>query len=167
MAKTVDIADQLWRELGAPSFVSIPSIAFWLQTNIGKLNTRINRKFQLSPALEIVEIIDDISYLIDEDAVSIYKKMYSLHYYDLEIRRNIGAAGAEPIVEIVNDGKSVRKVSKTEIGKNLYNIRKLESEELEKMITGYKLHRANPRQVAGDDTIQGTNNLKGYIQGVL
>ena len=32
--KVVDIADEVYRELGSPTDLSIPAIAFWLRTNI-------------------------------------------------------------------------------------------------------------------------------------
>jgi len=33
--KIVDIADEIYRELAEPSTISIPSIAFWIRSNVG------------------------------------------------------------------------------------------------------------------------------------
>ena len=40
--KIVDIADEVFRELGEPSTISIPAISFWLRTNITALNSLLN-----------------------------------------------------------------------------------------------------------------------------
>ena len=46
--KIVDIADEIYRELGEPSSISIPAISFWIRSNIGELNNRINTTFKIS-----------------------------------------------------------------------------------------------------------------------
>ena len=45
--KIVDIADELYRELGEPSSISIPAISFWIRSNVGELNNRINTTFKI------------------------------------------------------------------------------------------------------------------------
>jgi len=45
--KIVDIADEIFRELGNPSTISIPAIAFWIRSNVGELNNRINTTFKI------------------------------------------------------------------------------------------------------------------------
>lgn len=45
--KIVDIADELYRELGQPSSISIPAISFWIRSNVGELNNRINTTFKI------------------------------------------------------------------------------------------------------------------------
>ena len=40
--KIVDIADEIYRELGSISTLSIPAIAYWVRGNIGSLNNYIN-----------------------------------------------------------------------------------------------------------------------------
>ena len=46
--KIVDIADELFRELGEPSSISVPAISFWIRSNVGELNNRINTTFKIS-----------------------------------------------------------------------------------------------------------------------
>jgi hypothetical protein len=46
--KIVDIADELYRELGEPSSISIPAISFWIRSNVGELNNRINTTFKIT-----------------------------------------------------------------------------------------------------------------------
>ena len=45
--KIVDIADELYRELAEPSSISIPAISFWIRSNVGELNNRINTTFKI------------------------------------------------------------------------------------------------------------------------
>jgi hypothetical protein len=45
--KIVDIADEIYRELGEPSSISIPAISFWIRSNVGELNNRINTSFKI------------------------------------------------------------------------------------------------------------------------
>ena len=45
--KIVDIADEIYRELGEPSSISIPAISFWIRSNVGELNNRINTTFKI------------------------------------------------------------------------------------------------------------------------
>ena len=54
--KIVDIADELYREMGEPSDSSIASIAFWLRTNISRLNILINKPYTINE--ETLEISD-------------------------------------------------------------------------------------------------------------
>ena len=45
--KIVDIADEIFRELGNPLTISIPAISFWIRSNVGELNNRINTTFKI------------------------------------------------------------------------------------------------------------------------
>ena len=53
--KIVDIADEIFRELGSPSDLSIPAIAFWLRSNMGALNNHINMAFKINTTTFEVE----------------------------------------------------------------------------------------------------------------
>ena len=45
--KIVDIADEIFRELGNPSTISIPAFSFWIRSIVGELNNRINTTFKI------------------------------------------------------------------------------------------------------------------------
>ena len=60
----------------------------------------------------------------------------------------------------------VRKISKTEIGRNLISIKKAEVEEFNSFVTAYKTNKASPRQVTGDDTVVGYYIGKNYPLGI-
>ena len=46
--KIVDIADEVYRELGEPADISIASVAYWLRTNLGRLNVLLNKPYLIS-----------------------------------------------------------------------------------------------------------------------
>jgi len=159
--KVVDIADDIYRELGSPSTLSIPAIAFYVRGSVGALNNHINTVFELnSSSLEIEESITNIGETITTTEigiaeVAILKKMYIVHFYDSKIRTNLTALDADTIVEVTDQGSSVRKVNKNEVSKTLLSIRNQEYEGLQKLISQYKISKSIPNQVAGDDTTEG------------
>ena len=86
--KIVDISDEIYRELGEPSDISIPSIAFWLRTNLGKLNIHLNKKYFINTLDLEVDAISPETFTITEK--TIFKKLYNIHYYDRQIIKLIG-----------------------------------------------------------------------------
>ena len=166
--KVVDIANEIYMELASPSNTSVAAIAFWVRSNIGRLNNFLNENFSIdATTYEIINTLaDNTTQEININAAAVLKKMYSLHYYDILIRENIGASGTDSFVEVESDGMRVRRVSKTEVGRNLYNLKKAESEELQLMIHAYKSNSASPIQVAGDDTVVGYYIGKNYPLGI-
>lgn len=155
--KVVDIANEIYMELASPSNTSVAAIAFWVRSNIGRLNNYLNENFSINgTTFEIINTLaDNTTQEININAAAVLKKMYNLHYYDILIRENIGASGTDSFIEVESDGMRVRRVSKTEVGRNLYNLKKAESDELKSLIHAYKTNSASPIQVAGDDTTVG------------
>ena len=101
---------------------------------------------------------------IQPEEASILKKMYIVHYYDQQIRSTVGAASSDPVVEVASDGSRVRKINKNELSKTYLSLKKEEYAELTDLINAYKLRKASPVQVAGDDTVVGqySINYDGY-----
>lgn len=153
--KVVDIADEIHRELGNPTAYSITAIAFWVRTSIGELNNLLMTNFSVNATT--LEIQDDCTTPneITPEAVAILKKMYMVHYYDLEIKKNLISISTDSIIEVRDQGSSVRKVNKNQITSTLGNLRKQEVNGLSDLITAYRSRSAEPRQVAGDDTVEG------------
>ena len=62
----------------------------------------------------------------------------------------------------INDGKRLvlngNKINKNEIIKSLTNLKRQEYSELQKLINGYKISNSTPKQVTGDDTVEGPTN---------
>jgi len=159
--KVVDIADETYRELGSPTDMSIPAIAFWLRTNLGSLNNHINTSFVVNETTYELEqeTTDDggtsVTLEIAEEEKSIFKKLYMLHYYDIKIRSNIISISTDSVVSVTDDNSSVTKINKNEVSRVLTNIKRLEFEELKNLINQYNLNKSAPIQVAGDDTVEG------------
>jgi hypothetical protein len=151
--KVVDIADEVYRELGSPTDLSISAIAFWIRTNIGELNNLLFTTYDVH--VSTLELLDADNAEITAEAVAIMKKMYSIHYYDLQIKKNITSLSTDTILEVSDQGSSVKKVNKNEINKTLSSVRNQEIVSMKNLITAYRLRSAEPRQVAGDDTVAG------------
>jgi hypothetical protein len=188
--KIVDIADEIYRELGQPDDISIPSIAFWLRTNLGKLNILIDKNYTINQIDLEVEAITPETFTITEKAI--FKKMYNISYYDRQIINLIGKSRSINLIstdtstsginnadsiQISENGFTYQKSSSTktanetikantqfirQLGLNFVELKKQESEELKSLIDSYNLNAVNPLQVAGDDTIQGVNYPSTY-----
>ena len=72
--KVVDIADEVFRELGEPTILSIPAISFWLRANIGQLNNYIHTEFLVNTS--DLEIKTSAGVEIGEEEKAVLKKMY-------------------------------------------------------------------------------------------
>tara|TARA_Y100000310_G_C20385885_1_gene670380 strand:- start:101 stop:607 length:507 start_codon:yes stop_codon:yes gene_type:complete len=157
--KIVDIADEVFRDLEEPSSLSIPPITYWLRANIGTMNSYINSKYEIEAVT--LEIVDECGVLLKEEEKSILKKMYMVHYYDNQLRSNLIAISTDTVISVTDDNSSVVKINKNEVSKVVLQAKKQESEELQKMITAYKLSKVKPRQVAGDD-LESLNSVTKY-----
>ena len=142
--KVVDIADEIFRELGEPSTLSIPAIAFWVRTNIGALNNLINSTYSLNTStLELEQTVSDdtgadVTLEIGDNERAIMKKMYMVHYYDQQIRNNITTLGTDTVISVSDDGSSVTKVNRNEINKVYHQIKRQEHQELKELISHQK-----------------------------
>ena len=167
------MASETRDELGITSSPTESAVILWFRTNYGKLNNAIGRSYVVSddggnPVTYYLKetLLDGTIEEIGYDEAAILKKFYYIQYYDSKIRENVGAASMDAIVEVDSDGMRVRKVSKTEVGRNLVSYKKMELEELNSMISRYQVAKSNPRQVAGDDTIVGYYIGKNYPLGI-
>ena len=188
--KIVEIADEIYRELGEPSDVSIPSVAFWLRTNLGKLNILINKRYTINTLDLEVDAISPETFTIIEK--SIFKKMYNIHYYDRQIisligkSRNINLVNTDTSTSGVNNadnkqisenGFTYQKSSSTktanetikantqfirQLGLNFVELKKQETTELKMLTETYNLNEVNPLQIAGDDVYQETSRPYTY-----
>ena len=140
--KVVDISDQIYRELDSPTDLSVPTISFWLRSNVGVLNNYINTKFLVNAVLEIVNS-DDINVEIGLEEVAILKKMYFLHDYEKKLRSVLGAAAMDAVIQISDLGTSIRKVNKNEVGKTYAQVKKQEVEELNRNVNMNKWYQSS------------------------
>lgn len=160
--KIVDIADQIYRDLSSPTDLSIPAVAFWVRSHIGELNNHIHTSFYVDDdSLEVKQEKSGTKIEISENETAILKKMYMVHYYDVKVRYNIGAAATDTVIEVSDGGSKVKKINKNEVIKSLTSLKRQEYEELQKLINGYKISNSKPRQVTGDDTVEGQPGSDG------
>jgi hypothetical protein len=150
--KIVDVADELYREMGEPSDWSIASIAWWLRANIGDLNISINKRFYIDETT--LEILPEAGSgdLFTSPEKSIFKMLFAIHFYERLLRNALGAASTDSLIEINQNGFSARKINKNELAKTYAQFRKQINDELMTLIKSYNLNEARPMQVVGDDT---------------
>jgi hypothetical protein len=160
--KIVDIADEIYRELGEPSDLSYASIAFWLRTNIGDLNILINKKFYITEDTLEIGILEGSGDVFGNIEKSIFKMIYSVHYYERLFRNALGAASTDSVLEINQNGFMARKINKNELAKTYAQLRKQISDELETLTKNYNLNEIQPIQVVGDDTVSEPNRNYSY-----
>lgn len=127
---TTSIADEIYRELDQPSDLSIPSIAFWLQTNIGQLN--------LKTGLAVSVNLGALSETLSDEAVAIYKALFKIHYLKRKINQNLGAAAYSSIAEVKEGNRTVKRTNKNDIAKSYITMKESEERELNRLISAYK-----------------------------
>ena len=151
--KVIDIADEVFRELGEPTTLSIPAISFWLRANVGQLNNYIHTDYSVSATdLEIVFAEEAKTTEIGEEEKSILKKMYFIHFYDQKLRTHMTTMDTDTVLSVRDGDSSVTKINRNEIARSISAVKNQEYIELMRMIQSYTGTKAKPSQVAGDDT---------------
>lgn len=135
----VDIADEIYRELDEASDISIPTVAFWLLSNIGKLNSL------LGLSVGVIGTLFDTD--INPSQKNIFKLLYLIQYYDRQARKNLGAASIDSVVEVQEGNRNVRKTSKNDIAKTYMQMKNSSKEELVALVNAYKIGQMNPVDV--------------------
>ena len=164
--KIVDISDEIYRELGEPSDLSYASIAFWLRTNIGDLNILINKKFYIIDTTLEIGILEGSGDVFGDLEKSIFKMIYSVHYYERLFRNALGAASTDSTIEIDQNGFRAKRVNKNELAKTYSDLRKQIVSELDILTRNYNLNESQPLQVAGDDTIEAPGRSYSYSRNI-
>lgn len=158
MATTLtDLANEIWSELGQPSSVSIPAIAFYLKTNVGRLNLAIYSNYSV--------INNDFSAQLSSSESVIFKSLFMIHFYDMQINANLGAASLSSVLAVDSDGASVRMVSKNDLSKTYLAAKKDFVQLHNEMVSNYISSLSAPIDVHGNDNIgysYNYHNLAGY-----
>lgn len=149
--KVVDIADEILRELGEPSSLSVPAIAFWIRANAGYLNNLIHTDYTVSKTS--LELIDSDGDEIGEEEKGIMKKMYAIHFYDQKLRTHMTTMDTDTVISVRDGDSSVTKINRNEIAKSVAAVKNQEYQELKLMVASYTSTKAKPFQVVGDDTV--------------
>lgn len=158
MATTLtDLANETWSELGQPSSISIPAIAFYFKTNIGRLNLAIYSNYSI--------INNDFSpQLLSSESV-IFKSLFMIHFYDMQINANLGAAGISTTLSVDSDGSEVKLINRNDLAKTYLAAKKDFTQLHKEMVSNYISNLIGPIDVHGNDNISYTynyHNLIGY-----
>jgi hypothetical protein len=151
--KIVDVADEVYRELGEPADISIASIAYWLRTNIGKLNVLLGKPYLISETTLEIYSSDEAKDPFGINEKAIFKKIYTVYYYERLFRNALGAASTDSVISVTDDGSTVVKINKNELAKTWLDAKKQSDAELKILLDKYEINAVVPLQVAGDDTV--------------
>jgi len=146
-----DIANEIYVELGSPTSTSVNAISTWLRAKVGDLNNLIFENFVLTDN----EIVDSAGTQINKEAAAILKKLYKVYDYEVSIRTHMNAISTDTILEVNDQGSSVKKINRSEVSKTLAALKKEEEISLKYLIQSYCQRLSSPSQIAGDDTAQG------------
>jgi hypothetical protein len=164
--KIVDVADEVYREMGEPSDISIASIAYWLRTNIGKLNVLLNKPYLINETTLEIYSSDETNDPFGINEKAIFKKIYTVHYYERLFRNALGAASTDSTIEIDQNGFRAKRVNKNELAKTYSDLKKQSDEALKMLLDKYELNEVTPLQVAGDDTIEAPGRSYSYSRNI-
>ena len=154
--KVAEIGDEIYRELGEPSELSIAAISFWLRTNIGYLNASLGTDFSVDTG-DVSDGRDyEISPRLNEMEKVIFKLTYHVYHYDVKIREILTTASTDAVIELESDGSRIRKTNKVDQSRTYLKAREFRSIELVRLTMEYKRGNVVPVQVAGNDTIEAT-----------
>jgi hypothetical protein len=144
----IDLADDIFRELGQPTDLSIPQISYWLQNNIGQFNVMAAEATVYS-----VDAQDFVPELTIEQA-NIFKYMYLVRRYTTLMTNSLGAASYD-WSQLQEGDTTIRRVSKNEIAKNYNSIKLAYSRELDRLVFFYKQNRSVPGTYCRDYLLTG------------
>jgi hypothetical protein len=164
--KIVDVADEVYRELGEPADISIASVAYWLRTNIGKLNVLINKPYLINDTTLEIYSSDETKDPFGINEKTIFKKIYTVYYYERLFRNALGAASTDSTIEIDQNGFRAKRVNKNELAKTYSDLKKQSDEALKMLLDKYELNEVTPLQVAGDDTIEAPGRSYSYSRNI-
>lgn len=148
MTCVTQIAKELYEELNEPDDLSVSAIAYWLRSNLGKLNNKLCASFDIDCDLNVTP---DMS-LGEAD---IFKTLYAIYYFGKKATDNLGVAAVDTIIEIDSDGSRVRRYNRNELAKTYINLKNTANEDLKSLINGYKYCRASNAvsAVHGEDAL--------------
>lgn len=160
--KVVDIANEIYLENSSASDTSIPAIAYWIRSNIGRLNVITYEDFYVNDTT--LEILDSSGIEISYLATSILKTIYRTYRIDLDIRAHLTAISNDSILEASDEGFRVKKINRSELLKTLTLLKKDTLAELTNLAHNYHSLKGLPSQIAGDDTEKGiyTHNYSAF-----
>ena len=149
--KVTDLANEIWIENGSSSDTSIPAIAYFIRSQLGKINVLLFEDFVIEETSGQYEILDGTEE-ISIDAASIIKKIYEISQLDFNIRAQMNAQAADSVLEFKEaDGSSFKRVNRNESSKVYASLKKDELQSLKDLVTAYRIKKSVPLDVVGTD----------------
>ena len=147
------LATDIYTNIGSPTDLTEAAIQYWLRTNVDSLNAKTFSSYVLSSGTsgEIVDSAGNISGC----QMAVYKKMYEVYRWDTVIRTKLTALDSDSLLEVSDDGGTVRRVNKNEVIKTIKDLRSQDLQDLNFLIEDCNSLRGCPSAVHGDDTIAG------------
>lgn len=142
----LQIADEIYFELGNPDDTSIAAVSYWLRSNIGGLNSKLSTGYEIQTTSPF-----NVTPEIGENEKIIFKKLYMIYYYTKFINANLGASAFSVVLEYQSDGDSIKRINRNEVAKTYLQLRKQLVDELKVDLKDYKIDSYTPLQVAGND----------------
>ena len=168
--KVANIATEIFLENASPTDTSIPAIAFWIRSNVGRLNAMLYEQFYVDPStFEICRYCGQTIYEIGSMGAAVIKLMFKAYRTDLDIRNMLTSAITDTVLKVTDQEFSVEKLNKSELLKTLTQFKKDTLKELQELVHNYRSYHGEPSQVAGDDTVQGhyTGITSQYTRNVI
>lgn len=158
MATLIEISSRISQNLGNPDSPTPGVIEYYLRHHLGELNNLINTSYSIDATDGTVE--PDLG----EDEAAIFQLIYLIYYYGLKIRENLGAAAIDPVLEVAENGAIVRLTNRNAISLTYVQLKRQEQEQLDNLVGFYRMNRAVPSVIHGDDTedfdFDGTNTVR-------
>lgn len=154
------LGDEIFSELGEPSDISIASICFWLDSNVGKLNNLLATSFG------ITEGTNNFDSEFGNIEKVIFKQIYFCYYFNKQMVANLGEAAISTTLEWDSDGSRIKKINRNDIAKTYKELKKICQEELREMVINYQNNsQTNVYGVVGADAYYSNyscNSLNYY-----
>ena len=153
---TVDLASEIYRELGEPHDLSLPSITQWLRfgSNLGSLNNLIHTNYVVSPG--DLNIIDgETADQIGLPEAAIYAQIFYVYYYQKRATKTLESASYDRLLSAESDGGQITFLNRTTISQTYIQLKKEAKELLATLVNRYRHNAYTPLQIVGDDLTTG------------
>ena len=134
--------------MGEPEDLSVAFVTQYYRVHIGDLNNLINQGFYINSSYEI---LDENGAAIDDDAASIYKKIFEIYYFKKQSKSFLGANGIDSITQVTQDGITFRGIDRNGIAKTYNDLLKESKSDLKVLVNNYKFNRSKSKHVESDD----------------
>jgi hypothetical protein len=152
--KIVDIAQEIMLlDSSNPIATSLPAVSYFLRANIGYLNTLLFEDFKIDQ--NTLEITHCNGNDLNPEAKAIIKQIYKIYDSKQQINNNMNALASDTLLSIKDEfgGVSYTRQNRNSMAQTWASIMRQETDILNEMVGSYKINKATPLAVFGDDFI--------------